>query len=194
MTNKESTQEERQRSRSSLNAIRDWVRANSDIIKAYVTFIGVTVVGFGVVLADWTTGYLLDPLNHWTAECSGLLVNLFGGNAYVSGNSIGCSLGAVSIAEGCNAVYATIIFLAAIFAFPTSWKKKLIGAGLGSIALFAINLVRIITLLDLSGYNAKLFQEAHLHIWQFAIIIIGGLLWLLWYDKIVRQPSHAKDL
>ena len=185
---------ERQNRRSLLNHVGRWILTNRDLLKAYGIFIGFTGVCFAVVLADWSSGRLLDPVNQLTAAASGGLVNLFGGKVEVVSTQLSSPAGGVSIAEGCNSVYVTILFLAGVFAFPTTWKKKWLGALLGTVALFVINLVRVVTLFYLSGSNAWLFQEAHLHIWQFAIILIGGLLWLLWYDKIVKEPKNAKGL
>ncbi|MCX6830860.1 MAG: exosortase H [candidate division Zixibacteria bacterium] len=167
---------------------------NRDLLKAYTIFALFTGVGFAIVLADWSSGYFLDPINCFTASASGWIINLLGGQSTVTQTHISSPYGGVSIAEGCNSVYVTILFLAGVFAFPTSWRKKWLGALLGTVALFVINLVRVATLFYLSGSNTWLFQEAHLHIWQFAIILIGGLLWLLWYDKIVKEPKNAKGL
>lgn len=169
------------------------LRRQRDLLRAYVVFFGITGIGFGLVLADWSHGRFLDPMNNLTAAMSGFIINLCGGTANVHNNSLSSFSSTVSIAEGCNSVYVSIIFVAAVAAFPTSWRKKLIGIVLGTAALFAINLLRVISLLYLSGRDASLFEEAHLHIWQFAIILIGGLLWLLWYDKVVRR-RHVPTL
>jgi exosortase H (IPTLxxWG-CTERM-specific) len=152
------------------------------------------MVGFALVLADWGTGFFLDPVNDATAAMSGWIINCFGGESYVRANQITSASGGVSIGEGCNSVYATILFVAGVLAFPTTWRKKLVGVVLGTIALFVVNLIRVVTLFYLSGGDSWLFQEAHLHIWQFVIILFGGLLWLLWYDKIVGESSEATNL
>ncbi|MFH2057202.1 MAG: archaeosortase B, partial [bacterium] len=76
-----------------------------------------------------------------------------------------------------------------VVAYPTGLGKKIFGVLAGTAIIFAINLIRVITLFYLSAYYPSLFDEAHLYIWQFAIIIIGGLLWLIWYDKVVQR--HA---
>lgn len=170
------------------------IRSNRDLLKAYVIFAVFTAVGFAIALADWSSGYFLDPINCFTATTSGWIINLLGGQAAVSQAHIASLHGGVTIAEGCNSIYATILFLAGVFAFPATWRHKLLGAALGAAALFAINLIRVVTLFYLSGRNYWLFQEAHLHIWQFLIILAGGLLWLLWYDKIVKVHEHAADL
>ncbi len=193
MNNNHTILRERPKRRSLIKWVSTGLQKYSDLLKAYTVFIGITGIGFGLVLADWSHGRILDPMNNLTAAMSGVIINLCGGTANVHNNSLSSFSSTVSIAEGCNSVYVTIIFVAAVAAFPTSWRKKLLGIVLGTLALFAINLLRVISLLYLSGRDASLFEEAHLHIWQFAIILIGGLLWLLWYDKVVRRP-HVPTL
>lgn len=183
---------ERRERRSPQNRIGSWLARNRDLVKAYAVFIVFTVVAFVSLLTVWCVDHVLAPLNSVTAANSAWLINLTGTDAVALGSRIVSVVGCVNITEGCNSVYATIIFLAGIFAFPTGWRQKFLGAILGTVALYVINLVRVVTLVYLSGSNKNLFDEAHLYIWQFAIILIGGLLWLLWYDKIVRhRPSKT---
>lgn len=189
MNNNHTILRERPKRRSLIGSVCNGLQRYRELLKAYTVFIGITGIGFGLVLADWSHGRILDPMNNLTASASGFIINLCGGTANVHNNSLSSFSSTVSIAEGCNSVYVTIIFVAAVAAFPTNWRKKLIGVALGTLALFAVNLLRVISLLYLSGRDASLFEEAHLHIWQFAIILIGGLLWLLWYDKVVRRSN-----
>jgi exosortase H (IPTLxxWG-CTERM-specific) len=164
---------------------------NRDLIRAYAIFIGFTVVAFVALQTIWCTDNVLRPLNNFTALCSTWIMTLFGTSSTCSGSTILSEAGCVNIAEGCNSVYATIIFIGGVLAFPASWHHKIIGTILGVVALFVINLVRVVTLVYLSGSNKKLFDEAHLYIWQFAIILIGGLLWLLWYEKVVSRHTES---
>jgi exosortase H (IPTLxxWG-CTERM-specific) len=185
---------ERPKGRSLLRRIRDWLAKNRDLVKAYAVFIVFTVAAFIGFQTIWCIDHILLPLNSVTAAHSAWLINLIGTDAVSSGSQILSGFGCVNIAEGCNSLYATIIFLAGVLAFPTGWRQKLFGAILGTVALYVINLVRVVTLVYLSGSNKNLFDEAHLYIWQFAIILIGGLLWLLWYDKIVSRRPKATSL
>jgi exosortase H (IPTLxxWG-CTERM-specific) len=185
---------ERRVRRSPLKGIGNWLARNRDLVKAYAVFVVFTVVAFVALQTIWCTDHILQPLNSVTAGGSVGLMRLLGTEANHFGSQILSEAGSVNIAEGCNSAYATIIFLAGIFAFPTGWRQKLLGAILGTVALFVINLARVVTLVYLSGSNKDLFDEAHLYIWQFAIILIGGLLWLLWYDKIVSRRPASKSL
>jgi exosortase H (IPTLxxWG-CTERM-specific) len=192
MGKKKKQRRERRGRRSRLHKIRAWAKTNHDLFKAYIIFIVFITVTFSILITPWGKDELAKPLNRLIATVSAWILNVFGTAAHASSTNISSVLASVKIKEGCNGVYATMIFLAGIVAYPTSVKKKLIGVVLGTTALFIVNLVRVLSLFYLSAYYPNLFDEAHLYIWQFAIIIIGGLFWLVWYDKIVN-PSAAQE-
>lgn len=182
---------ERRDTRSRADTVRGWINANRDLFRAYVIFIVFIVVAFSLLTTQWGKNVVAEPLNQLIAIVSASILNIFGAAAHAASSSIVSDAGSVKIKEGCNGIYATIIFLGGIVAYPTSLLKKLIGAVLGIVALFVVNLIRVLSLYYLSAYYPKIFDEAHLYIWQFAIIIIGGLFWLVWYDKIV-SPTVAE--
>jgi hypothetical protein len=57
--------------------------------------------------------------------------------------------GAVAVSGGCNAIEVSVIFAAAIFAFPAPFLKQAVGVFLGVASLQALNLLRIMSLLFL---------------------------------------------
>ena len=69
---------------------------------------------------------------------------------------------AVSIEAGCNGVEATIVLVAAIVAYPASWRARLIAIGLGFLAIQVMNLARIISLFYLGNWNMEIFSWIHL--------------------------------
>ena len=98
----------------------------------------------------------------------------------------------VSIEAGCNGVEATIVLVAAMLAFPSSWKMKLWGIGLGFIAVQAVNLIRIVSLFFLGQWNFKVFEFAHLYMWQALIMLDVLVVWLLWMRYVAKHdPKPA---
>src|SRR5699024_337718 len=94
------------------------------------------------------------------ADISGCIIRLFDSGVGSAGKVITDieSGFAVSIEPGCNGVEALIVLFAAIFAFPAALKHKLIGFGIGFIAIQALNLVRIISLFYLKQWNMTWFE------------------------------------
>lgn len=96
---------------------------------------------------------------------------------------------AVSIEAGCNGVEAMIILAAAIVAFPSSWKHKLIGLGLGFVAIQLLNLLRIISLFYIGQWNYAIFEWTHLYLWQALIIMDALIFWLAWMRMLPRSDE-----
>jgi exosortase H (IPTLxxWG-CTERM-specific) len=121
----------------------------------------------------------------WTglvADSSAGLIRAFDGDAVSEGKVLRSQKTgfAVTIEAGCNGVEAMLVLLAGILAFPASWKLKLIGLGIGFVAIQALNLVRIVSLFYLGQWNAQWFEWAHLYVWQALIMLDALIVWLLW--------------
>jgi exosortase H (IPTLxxWG-CTERM-specific) len=100
---------------------------------------------------------------------------------------------AVSIEAGCNGVEATIVLLAAVLAFPAPWKNKLIGLAAGIVAVQGLNIVRVISLFYLGQWNYKVFEWAHLYVWQALIMLDVLVVWLVWVRTLPRSGDGDRD-
>ena len=126
---------------------------------------------------------------------SGGLIQFFGGKVMVAGavllspaNGFG-----VKVENGCNAVNVTILLWAAILTYPAPWLDKLKGLAAGSLALHAINLLRIITLYYLGQYNQNWFDFAHYYLWESLIVLDTLVIFWLWATLVRRwaRQRHA---
>jgi len=93
----------------------------------------------------------------------------------------------VSIEAGCNGVEATIVLIAAILAFPAPWKHKLIGLAAGIVAVQGLNILRVISLFYLGQWDFKVFEWAHLYVWQALIMLDVLVVWLIWVRTLPRE-------
>jgi exosortase H (IPTLxxWG-CTERM-specific) len=135
------------------------------------------------------------PFTAGIAKVSVFLIELFDSGVTSSGKVIQDiqSGFAVSIEPGCNGVEALIILFAAIFAFPASFKNKLIGFAIGFVAIQALNLVRIISLFYLGQWNMTWFTWFHLYLWQALIILDALVVWLIWLRRLPPPASSGGD-
>ena len=99
---------------------------------------------------------------------------------------------AVSIEAGCNGVEAGIVLVAAMLAFPASWRERAIGIVLGLFTVQALNLARIISLFYLGQWNKTFFEWAHLYVWQALIMLDVLLVFLIWLRWISKR-AHGAD-
>ena len=70
----------------------------------------------------------------------------------------------MKVENGCNAVNVTILLWAAILTYPAPWLQKFKGWPSGSLALHAVNLLRIISLYYLGQYSRDWFDFAHFYL------------------------------
>ncbi|MDZ7783482.1 MAG: exosortase H [Halioglobus sp.] len=99
---------------------------------------------------------------------------------------------AVSIEAGCNGVEATIVLIAAVLAFPATWRQRVAAIGLGFIAIQSLNLVRIISLFYLGNWNIEFFTWVHLYLWPALIMLDVLIFFLLYLHYLSREAEPAR--
>lgn len=93
----------------------------------------------------------------------------------------------------CGAIEIMAIFLAAVLAFPTLWRKRLIGLVVGLPAMYGVNIFRLTILAIIGALDTKRqwFNFAHEYVWQAIYIIFVVVVWLLWAEYIVNRERPA---
>jgi exosortase H (IPTLxxWG-CTERM-specific) len=141
--------------------------------------------------------HVILPFTAGIAKVSVWLVSLFDSHAIAIGKELHSTTNgfAISIERGCNGVEAVIILVSAMLAFPAPWKHRLVGIGLGFVAIQALNLVRIISLFYLGQWNRTWFDWFHLYLWQALIVLDALVAFLIWLRYLPRddalRPSPA---
>lgn len=161
-----------------------------------ITFLAVFVVvlggGFTLLSLNSVNDKVIEPFTAQVARVSGHTLNLIGQDITMSGTILRNERFAVNIRNGCNGVETMIIFLAAVLAFPSSWKSRIIGLALGVVAIQAVNLVRVVALFLTGAYFPKLFDSSHTVIWQSVVILFGVLLWIFWANRYAVLEADGK--
>lgn len=98
----------------------------------------------------------------------------------------------ISVDPLCSGLEACIVLTAGILAFPATWGERLLGLLLGFIVVQAVNLVRIVSLFFIGQWNPKLFDIAHLIVWQALIMLTVIVIWLLWV-RYVGNNQRRRD-
>lgn len=128
--------------------------------------------------------YVNVPFTSFIVMASSFLINLFGGTSSVSGTHLSNPEFGINVVDGCNGIYATAILLSGVIAYPARVKYKLVGILIGFTAIFALNLVRVISLLYLGQYFPDVFKEIHVFVWQPIIIVWAIYIWYFWWRQI----------
>ena len=151
------------------------------------------IVLFALELVQPVDKYVILPFTSAIAKVSVWIVGLFDPHAIAYGKILKSTSSdfAISIERGCNGVEAIIILVSAMLAFPAPWKHRLIGIGLGFVAIQALNLVRIISLFYLGQWNQVWFEWFHLYLWQALIVLDALVAFLVWLRYLPREPLAA---
>jgi exosortase H (IPTLxxWG-CTERM-specific) len=158
------------------------------VLRFFILFVVIQAALFGGELTPWAQRYFVEPWTAVLAQVSTLLVTMFDPNVVATGKVIRSTSNgfAVSIEAGCNGVEATIVLLAAMLAFPASWKSKGIGLAAGVVAVQGLNVIRVISLFYIGQWTAQVFEWAHLYVWQALIMLDVLVVWLIWVRTLPR--------
>ena len=163
------------------------------MLRFFVLFMVLVLGLFALEITTFAQTHFVLPFTAGLAKVSVFLVLLFDDQVAASGKIISSLRNgfAVEIQPGCNGVEALIILFSAIMAFPSTWKQKAVGLGIGFFAIQGLNLVRIISLFYMGQYSMTVFKWFHLYLWQALIILDALVVWLLWLRWINRTTPAA---
>jgi exosortase/archaeosortase family protein len=130
-------------------------------------------------LAAWMSWLLLKVL--------GLFV---GFDVSKNGTILGSGEFEVDVSPACSGAVPTMIYLAAVFAYPAKWRAKLIGAGLGMAVIHTVNVIRVSSLFLIGLYFHQLFHETHVYVAQALVVAIAVATWLYWAGRFADAPGR----
>jgi exosortase H (IPTLxxWG-CTERM-specific) len=166
-----------------------WSR-RSEVLRAWLWFVGSLAVLIQLLI--WARPFTDDVLTGWIASVTAFILRVTGFEGVAYGSMIGSSLGAVEIVRECTGVYPSAMYVAAVLAFPTGWRRKLAGIVLGLLSIQVVNVVRVISLAYIHKSHPELFETAHLVVWQSLIVFATVLIWTVWAVELSgERPRHA---
>ena len=161
------------------------------MVRFFFVFLAIQLTLFGINMLNWVQQHLVEPWTALLARICAFLVTWFDKSAVAEGKVLwnhATNFG-VSIEAGCNGIEACIVLFAAILAFPSSWRHKIIGMVAGFFAVQAINIVRVISLFYLGQWNMAAFNFAHEYLWQALIMLDVLVVWLLWMRFVAKREA-----
>ena len=88
---------------------------------------------------------------------------------------------------GCNGLEAVMIYSVAVIAFPSSWKKKLIGILAGFIVIQVVNILRIAALAYSGIHFKNLFEYIHIYVAQGMMIAVSLGVFFLYLNYVQER-------
>lgn len=127
---------------------------------------------------------LVVPFSRRIAWLTHKALRAMGVQSWVSGVSVGIPGFAVEIKNNCNAIYEIGLYAAAVFAYPATMGQRIPGFLVGGVVLYAVNLLRILSLIALGRYWPGGFQAGHLYVWQTLFLAVVAICWLGWLSRL----------
>jgi exosortase H (IPTLxxWG-CTERM-specific) len=163
-------------------------KLNRPVLKALLRL----YLSFGAILLVFVIAFHIEavhqavvvPFTTVVALASSLLMNLFGASAHVFENNLSTAKYSINVVDGCNGIYATAILISGVIAYPSKLIHKAWGIVLGVVAIFVLNLGRVISLFYLGQHYPDIFNEVHVYVWQPIIILWAIFVWDFWSRQI----------
>lgn len=165
-----------------MGTLRARLRRHRDAVRFCGLFAGFTVLSF--VILYLSQNLIVVPLNRHFAWISEKVLRLVGVQVSSSGAIVTLSTFAVEIRNNCNAIYEVGLFTAAVWAYPASWRDRLIGTVVGAAVLYVVNVLRIATLLVVGLVQPSWFEATHLYAWQAVFLLVVATCWIAWVSRI----------
>ncbi len=171
----------------------DGRRTEPRSVRKHRGWISAVLVASAAALLVWIAGSdsAMAGLQRLLAQITSGILNLFGQQTTVAGSVVSSELFGINVVTACTGLFTTGLFLIAVVAFPTGWRSKLIGAGIGLGGIFLVNVIRLVSLFFIGVHLPGFLDPAHQLVWQSLLIVFAVALWLLWAGRWAHAPKRA---
>jgi exosortase H (IPTLxxWG-CTERM-specific) len=158
-----------------------------EYLRFAVLFLLVIVGFYALTLSPWVDAHVLLPVLQVSAEGASFVINLLGGATKLSGVIIQGPDFSVAVRRGCDPLEPIVLFGAAVLAFRSPVRRKILGFVFGASLLFGINLLRITTLYAAGRARVSCFNALHQEWWPAFYIVVTILIWLAWLQWLRKE-------
>jgi exosortase/archaeosortase family protein len=132
---------------------------------------------FGLLRLNWTETHILLPLTRLQAAGAAGLVDV--------------PALPVAVTLACSGADALALCLAAVLAYPVTWRTRLAGAGGGAVLILGLNMLRIGTL-GAAAASPVWFYALHVYIWP-AVLTLGIAGYVFAWMRLADRPRTLDD-
>jgi exosortase/archaeosortase family protein len=162
--------------------------------RSWLATLGMMSVLYGVYYFPHARGSAPERMIHGyllaQTTCLGWLVHLFDPSAQVTGTRIAGAF-ALDIVKDCSSLDAQALLVAAIVAFPASWRARAAGAALGIVLLNAANQLRMLALYVAGMRAPAAFDTLHEEVMPLLLVAVACVCFGVWTLHV--SPARASD-
>jgi exosortase/archaeosortase family protein len=96
------------------------------------------------------------------------------------------------VTRGCEGVEIFLILAAGVLAFPSDWKARLLGLGIGFVLAYVLSIVRLTALHFILRYDQSAWDALHGLVLPLGPIILISLYFMVWSDHIPQQTHESR--
>jgi exosortase family protein XrtF len=125
------------------------------------------------------------------AALSGFLLNLLGFGGSSTGPIVKLQgYNVVLIGNPCNGMVLFGLFAGFILAYPGAWKSKLFFIPAGMLAIYLLNVLRIVALALNSFYSRHTLDFNHKYTFAFVVYAFIFAFWMLWIKHYAKPRQN----
>jgi archaeosortase B (VPXXXP-CTERM-specific) len=166
-----------------------WANPSYRFVLLFIPYLMVISVGYPLLLTHW--GGFVQAFIDATASIEYYMFRPFTEHIAVDGKMVMFRSFGVRIVDECTGIYEMLIFSAAVAAFPTSVKHKILGFLFGNPLIYLFNVLRIAVLIAVGHYHRESCGFGDVYLMQATMIVMITSVWLLWITVVVRDRSDA---
>ncbi len=165
----------------------EWLRSKGPVFRFVAIFAGIMLPFSAYFFTFFTQGAVFQEYLALNARLAADALTLLGRDVVADGAAINSPTVSLQVRYGCDAIFPSALFVAAVLASPVSLRSRLPGLFIGTVVLLAINIIRIATLyLAKIAFGRAWFQWLHVDIWQPAFVFLALLFWVIWALRATR--------
>ncbi len=167
-----------------------WANPAYRFVMLFLPYLGLVSIGYPAMLRYW--GGFVQAFINGTAWIEWAVFDLFTDKISMHEKMVTYGGFTVTIVDECTGLYEMLIYSAAVLAFPTSWKNKVLGVLLGNPLIYFFNVVRIGMLIWVGHFQRDWFDFMHVYFMQATMIVMITGVWLLWITRVVRDRDIVR--
>ena len=156
------------------------MQSKRPVLRFSILFLLTSGILSWIIQLEAVQAHFVQPHLRQIAGLCGSILQKCGTECAVNGTSVLTASFSIDIVQGCDALYATMLFWSAVVAFPAGWRQKLAGLAGGAIVLFVLNVARVVSMLYIGRAFPAVFDVVHLYAWQALFILMTLAIWLVW--------------
>jgi exosortase H (IPTLxxWG-CTERM-specific) len=156
-------------------------------------FFAVLIAFYAVIALGPVNDHLIVPFTEFVVASAAVTLHWIHEPIEVVGTEIRTPNFGLEVRNGCNGVEAMMLLAAAMLAFPATFRSRLAGLFITSLAIQILNLIRVGSLVWLGEHHRAAFDIVHVGVWQTVVILAAVSMFVVWSVRFAEKPLQTRS-